>query len=195
MTTATSQLQGSGVTLPAAWSGEAKVTITVLGTCATGTTSGYTTPADLALDLPQNEASAVAPTATSTLPDDEPTLTLGINAANVPSLSVYSSAVDDGGAFHRYWELRLTPDGDRTLIQGTLINEAVDGSNPNIMVDAETSLQPCESTGTVGLPRPLAAGSSITGWVSESNARLTLTARTTDGKRQVTVDVVAVRKQ
>jgi len=194
--TVTSVLAGSEVSLPAAWSGTATVTVTVLGDCATSTPSVYAdVPADLALDLPQNEANAVAPTVTTALPDDEPTLTLGVNASALPSLAVYSSAVDDSGVLHRYWQLELLPGLQRTDVHGTLIDEAVDSTNPNLMVDAETSLQPCETEGTVSLPRVLGVGSTMTGWVSKSSARLTLTARTTDGKREVTVVVTATRKQ
>ena len=194
--TVTSVLQGSGVTLPAAWSGTAKVTVTVLGDCATKNPSVYTdAPAALALDLAQNEATAVATTVSPSIPDDEPTLTLGVNASQVPSLAVYSSAVDENGMFHRYWSLALVPGPDRTDIYGTLIDETVDAANPNILVDAETSLQPCEDTGTVAPPRVLAVGSTITGWVSTTSARLTLRATTTDGKREVTVEVAATRNQ
>lgn len=170
--------------------------MTVLGDCATKNPSVYTeAPADLALDLPQNEATAVAATASAALPDDEPTLTLGVNASQVPSLAVYSSAVDENGTFHRYWQLTLLPGVDRTEIHGTLIDETVDAANPNILVDAETSLQPCEDAGTVSPPRVLAVGSTITGWVSQTSAHLTLRATTTDGKREVTVAVTATRHQ
>jgi hypothetical protein len=196
MSTATSVLDGSGVTLPAAWSGTATITVTVLGQCATKTPSVYTdTPADLALDLPQNVAAAVAPTVTAPLPDDEPTLTLGVNANALPSLAVSSSAVDAAGRFHRYWQLQLAPGLDRTEIRGTVVDQTADGDNPNFMVDAETSLQHCETAGTVSLPRVFAAGSTLSGWVSQTDARLTLNATTTDGNREVTVVVTATRTQ
>jgi len=189
-------LDGSGVTLPASWSGTATITVTVLGQCATATPSVYAnTPADLALDLPQNEAAAVAPTVTSPLPDNEPTLTLGVNANDVPSLAIASSAVDEAGTFHRYWQLELAPGLDRTEIQGTVVDQTTGSDNPNFMVDAETSLQHCETAGTVSLPRVFAAGSTLSGWVSQTDARLTITATTTDGKREVTVVVTATRKQ
>ncbi len=195
-TTATSLLAGSGVMLPAAWSGTAKVTVTVLGECATKVPSVYSDiPADLALDLTQNEASVIGPTASADLPTDEPTVTLGINTSGVPSLAVYSSTVDESGKFHRFWRLQLTPGAHRTEVHGTLVGQAQDGTNPNIMVDAETSLQPCEAAGTVALPRVLADGSTMTGWVSSTRAQLTLTATTTDGKRAVTVVVTASRQQ
>ncbi len=46
-------LPGSGLRLPAAWTGTAELTITVLGRCAaTGGTSSYTRSADLALQGP-----------------------------------------------------------------------------------------------------------------------------------------------
>jgi hypothetical protein len=189
-------LAGSGVTLPAAWSGQATVTVTVLGDCATTNPSVYAgTPADLALDLPQNEASAVAPTVTTPLPDNEPTLTLGVNSNAVPSLTVDSSAVDESGTFHRYWRLSLTPGEHRTEVTGILIGSGTDGKNPNILSDAETSLQPCEPAGTVALPRVLAPGSTLSGWISQTSAQLTLHATTTDGKREVTVEMAATRKQ
>ena len=46
-------LPGSLVQLPAAWTGKADVTVTVLGRCAaTGGTSSYSLTADLALQRP-----------------------------------------------------------------------------------------------------------------------------------------------
>ena len=46
-------LPGTGLQLPAAWTGTAEMTITVLGRCAaTGGTSSYTRTADLALQGP-----------------------------------------------------------------------------------------------------------------------------------------------
>lgn len=194
--TTTLQLPGAHVVLPAAWSGTAKVTVTVAGDCATATPSVYTDiPADLALDLVQNEANAAEVALPPGVHGDDVALTLGINTSGVPSLAVYSSQIESSGAFQRYWNLGLSPGPQRTDINGTLIDQSADGANPNLMVDAETSLQPCESAGTVSLPRALAEGSVMTGWVSQTAAELTVRATTTDGKRDVTVEVTLTRKQ
>lgn len=192
----TATLPQSGIAIPATWSGVAKVTVTVLGECAASTPSVYAgLPADLALDLVQNEASA----AEIPLPDDanphDVTLTLGVNASGVPSLALYSSQIDQNGALRQYWDLTLTAEGARTAIDGRLVAQPTDGSTPNMMVDAETSLQPCESIGTVSLPRALADGATLSGWVSDSQASLAVHGVTTDGKRSVTVEVTATRQQ
>lgn len=192
--TTTSALPQSDVVLPAAWSGVAKVTVTVLGECASDNSSVYADlPADLALDLVQNEASAAqVPVPDGARPDDV-TLTLGVNPSGVPSLALYSSQIDENGAWQRFWELTLTADATRTRIHGTLEAQPTDGSSPNMMVDAETSLQPCESLGTVSLPRALARGATLDGWVSATSASLTVHGTTTDGKRTVTAEVSATR--
>lgn len=191
----TMDLPGAHVPLPAAWTGTAKVTVTVVGDCAKPTPSVYTAlPADLALDLAQNEANAAEVGLPHGVSGKDVALTLGINASGVPSLAVYSSQIDASGAFQRYWNLGLSPGPGRSDVNGTLINQSAAGSNPNLMVDAETSLQPCESAGTVSLPRALAQGSTMTGWVSATAAQLTVRATTTDGKRAVTVVVDLARK-
>lgn len=187
-TTETSVLNGSGVVLPAAWAGSAKVTVRVLGDCSTSTPSVYgDVTANLALDLTRNELASSTVATTAPKPPNAPTLTLGVGTDQLPKLTVYSSAIDETGAFQRYWNITLTPDGNRTHVTGTLTDAASDGNNPNFLADSETSLQPCESAGTVSLPRPLATGSTVTGWVTTTRAQLTLRASTTDGKRAVTV--------
>lgn len=194
--TTSMRLPGAPVVLPAAWSGTATVTVTVVGECATATPSVYTDiPADLALDLVQNEANAAEVAMPPAAHRDDVALTLGVNTSGVPSLAVYSSQIDATGGFQRYWNLGFSPGPDRTDINGTLIDQSADGTNPNLMVDAETSLQPCEAAGTVSLPRALAEGSTMHGWVSASAAQLTVDARTTDGKRTVEVQVDLTRKQ
>lgn len=189
-----SALPQSDVVLPAAWSGVAKVTVTVLGECASDSSSVYAElPADLALDLAQNEANAAqVPVPDGVRPGDV-TLTLGVNPSGVPSLAVYSSQIGESGAWQQFWRLTLAGDQARTRISGVLTAQPVDGSTPNMMVDAETSLQPCESVGTVSLPRALADGARLDGWVSTTGAFLTVTGTTTDGKRKVTVEVTAER--
>lgn len=193
--TTTSRLPSSAVLLPASWSGTAKVTVTVRGECASMSPSVYRDiPADLALDLVQNEANS----AEVALPDgasgDDVTLTLGINPNGVPALAVYSSQIDASGVLRRFWRLELTPSVERTEIRGTLIDQSGDGSSPNTMIDAETSLQPCESASTF-FPRLLAQGATIDGWVSSEQAMMTLHAATTDGKRQIDVEFEAERTQ
>jgi hypothetical protein len=192
--TTMSALPQSDVILPAAWSGVAKVTVTVLGECASANSSVYADlPADLALDLVQNEANAAQlPVPAGAHPDDV-TMTLGVNPSGVPSLALYSSQIGETGIWQQFWQLTLSADGARTRVRGTLTAQATDGSTPNMMVDAETSLQPCESVGTVSLPRALANGASLDGWVSTTSASLTVNGTTTDGKRKVSVDIVAER--
>ncbi len=65
---------------------------------------------------------------------------------------------------------------------------------PNLLVDNETDLQPCESGGTVRVPRTLAAGSRVTGWVSATEGHLDVTATTADGERAVTAVVTLTRR-
>jgi hypothetical protein len=65
---------------------------------------------------------------------------------------------------------------------------------PNLLVDNETDLQPCESGGTVRVARTLATGSTVTGWVSATDGHLDLTAKTTDGERAVSAVVTLTRK-
>lgn len=194
--TRTSDLDGSDVQLPAAWSGTATVTMTALGECDVAAPSVYRdVPADLAMDLVGNEAHAAEIPLDPSIDPDQPTLTLGLNPSAIPSLAVYSSQLDEDGAFHRYWDLQLEPGPNWTEIHGTLVLLPSEGINPNMMVDSETALQPCEAAGSVSLPRALTAGSTIDGWVTRTRAKLTLHAVTADGKRQVDVEIDAQRRQ
>jgi hypothetical protein len=179
--------------LPAAWTGTAELTITVLGRCAaTGGTSSYTRTAELALQGP----------VAGTGPFDDPnplSMTLGITPADIPGLSIYSASTDSAGAVRRTWWLAASADpagGDRTQLSGVLIDDQpVRGVlPPNLLVDNETDLQPCESGGTVRVPRTLAAGSTVTGWVSPTQAHLDLAATTTDGERVVAADIMLTRR-
>ncbi|GAA2001033.1 hypothetical protein GCM10009818_09830 [Nakamurella flavida] len=186
-------LPGSRLTLPSAWRGTADLTIAVLGACAgpagTAGTSTYRTTADLAVD--------VAKAGTNGLGDPNPfLLTLGINAAGVPGLALYSAATDAGGGLQRYWTVRGSagPDG-RTEIDGRLVwSDPGQDTLLNLLNDTETDLQPCQSGSTVGLPRALAPGSTVTGWVDGSSAELTVTATTVDGQRSVVATVSAARQ-
>jgi hypothetical protein len=186
-------LPGSGLQLPVAWTGTAEMTITVLGRCAaTGGTSSYTRRADLALQGPVQ----------GTGPFDDPnplSMTLGITPTGIPGLSLYSASTDQSGVVRRLWWLSTAastgPAGDgRTNLFGVLIDDQpVRGVlPPNLLVDNETDLQPCESGGMVRVPRTLAAGSTVTGWVSATQAHLDVTAHTVDGERAVTAVVEMV---
>lgn len=193
--TTTSALGGSNVVLPAAWSGTAKVTVSVHGECASANPSVYSDiPADLALDLVQNEASVAETGIPVSARANDITLTLGVNPNGVPALAMYTSRIEADSTFSRYWTLYFTSVADRVEIHGQLSGGSVDGNNPNIMVDAETSLQSCESAGSVSLPRILARGATLDGWVSETHAELTLQAETTDHKRDVLVELSAERR-
>ncbi len=211
-TTSAPLLPGSLVQLPAAWIGKADVTITVLGRCAaTGGTSSYSLTADLALQGPVVGSAGPAnaggsgtgtgpgagPAPGIDLGDANPfSMTLGISPAGIPGLTVYSASVDADGAVHRSWWLTsgTGPEGT-TLISGVLIaDQPIDGAlPPNLLSDGETDLQPCEAGRTVGVPRTLAAGSRIAGWVGATRAELVLTGTSTDGERSVTARVVATR--
>ena len=178
-------LPGSGLRLPAAWTGTAELTITVLGRCAsTGGTSSYTRSAALALQGPVE--------GTGQFDDPNPlSMTLGITPAGIPGVSVYSASTDKAGTVHRTWWLTsgAAPDAEgRTMLSGVLIDDQpVSGAlPPNLLIDNETDLQPCESGGTVRVPRTLAAGSTLTGWVSATDGHLDLTATTADGERALT---------
>ncbi len=197
-------LPGSLVQLPAAWTGKADVTVTVLGRCAaTGGTSSYSLTADLALQRPVAGSAGTANGSGSAsasgieLGDANPlSMTLGISPAGIPGLTVYSASVGADGAVHRTWWLSTgTGPNGTTLISGVLIaDQPIDGAlPPNLLSDGETDLQPCEAGRTVGVPRTLAAGSRVTGWVSATRAELQLTGTTTDGERSVTARVVATR--
>jgi hypothetical protein len=122
-------------------------------------------------------------------------LSLGVNTSHVPSLALDTATFDDAGTLQQYWHLHLSPRAGRTRVEGELVSDSGKGGNPNVMSDAETSLQPCEAAGTVSLPRVLADGSTIAGWITPTRARLTVRATTTDGKRAVTVTVRAKRKK
>ncbi len=186
-------LPGSGLRLPAAWTGTAELTITVLGRCAaTGGTSSYTRSAALALQGPV--------VGTGRFDDPNPlSMTLGITPAGIPGVSVYSASTDSSGAVHRTWWLTsgAAPDVEgRTMLSGVLIDDQpVSGVlPPNLLVDNETDLQPCETGGTVRVPRTLAAGSTLTGWVSATDGHLDLTAKTADGERALTAVITLSRK-
>ena len=186
-------LPGSGLRPPAAWTGTAELTITVLGRCAsTGGTSSYTRSAALALQGPVE--------GTGQFDDPNPlSMTLGITPAGIPGVSVYSASTDKAGTVHRTWWLTsgAAPDVQgRTLLSGVLIDDQpVSGAlPPNLLIDNETDLQPCESGGTVRVPRTLAAGSTLTGWVSATEGHLDLTATTADGERSLTAAVTLSRK-
>ena len=188
-------LPGSGLTLPAAWTGTAEMAITVLGRCAsTGGTSAYTRSADLALQGP-----AVG---TGPVVDPNPfSMTLGITPAEIPGLSIYTATTDRTGEVHRTWWVttgaETGPDGQpRTAISAVLIDDQpVRGVlPPNLLVDNETDLQPCEAGGTVRVTRTLAAGSRLTGWVTATAGHLALSATTADGERSVEATVELNRR-
>ncbi|TKV60987.1 hypothetical protein FDO65_04875 [Nakamurella flava] len=178
-------LPGSGLSVPAAWTGTAELTITVEGDCAatggTSTYSGLTT--DLALQAP----------VTGSDPFGDPNLvsmTLGVTPAAIPGLALYSAALDDQGAVRRTWWLAVGTDPsapDRTVLSGALIaDRPVEGDlPPNLLVDNETDLLPCQSGRATGVSRTLGAGSSLTGWVSATSAVIDVTGSTTDGERAV----------
>lgn len=221
-TTTPVALAGSGLHLPAAWTGTADMTITVRGRCAdTGGTSFYTRPAQFALQVsPPPAASGTSgtpgtpsagPSASSTsgsttettgtetaatetagtaLPAEPVSMTLGITSTDVPGLSVYSTSSNRDGSIRRTWLVDAEADGStpgRTLISATLIDDQPVGGAlpPNLLVDSETDLLPCESGTGVRLPRPLAKGATVTGWVSATEASLDVSATTTDGERSV----------
>jgi hypothetical protein len=195
VTTTAPVLPGTGLQLPAAWTGTAEMTITVLGRCAaTGGTSSYTRTADLALQGP----------VLGDGPIDDPnplSMTLGITPSEIPGLTIYSASTGRSGDAQRWWWLstgnEAGPAGEmRTTISGVLINDQpVSGVlPPNLLVDNETDLQPCESGGTVRVPRTLAAGSRLTGWVTATQGHLDVSATTADGERTVTAVVELTRK-
>lgn len=127
-------------------------------------------------------------------------MTLGITPTQVPGLSLYSAATDGDGTVRRTWWLAAgasTPDASgRTQLSGVLIDDQpVQGVlPPNLLLDSETDLQPCETSGMVRVPRILAAGSTLTGWVSTNAGHLDLEATTTDGERAVTAVIALSRR-
>lgn len=84
---------------------------------------------------------------------------------------------------------------NRTLISAVLVDDQPVGGAlpPNLLVDSETDLLPCETGSGVRLPRPLARGATVTGWVSATQASLTLSATTTDGERSVAAQLELTR--
>lgn len=178
-------LPGSGVSVPAAWRGTSELTITVDGDCAaTGGTSTYSNlTTDLALQAPV--------TGTDPFGDPNPfSMTLGVTPTAIPGLALYSAAADDQGLVRRTWWLAVGTDPaapDRTVLSGALIaDRPVDGDlPPNLLVDNETDLLPCQSGRPTGVSRTLRAGASLSGWVSPTAAVIDLTGSTTDGERTV----------
>jgi hypothetical protein len=187
-------LQGSAVRLPAAWKGTAQVTIAQTGACPGAKPTRYSLAADVALDVPGGGAAATGATSTVTATGSEPTLSIGVNTSGVPSVAVYSVAPDNTGTFHQFWRLAVSPSGTRTSVAGSVVNdESLAGNNPNLLVDDLAPPGGCtDQTGT-GLPRVLAVGSTIDGWVDQSDARFTLKAETADGQRALTVTINAAR--
>lgn len=178
--------------LPSAWSGVAQITVGVLGDCATETPAVYAdTPADIAL-VPLSPTGPVAVPVTDL--DTAAALSLGINATSLPSLAVYSAIRDDDDLLRRYWQLDFTSGAERVEFVGEVIDDSALGPNPNLVVDAETSLLPCEAAGTVALPRIFATGSTISGWFNADSAHIEIEATTTDGKRSVAITVEAERR-
>ena len=188
-------LPGSDLTLPAAWTGTAELTITVLGQCGKAVgASSYTREAELALQRPAAGSGPIG--------DANPlSLTLGITPADVPGLSLYSASTGGDGEVRRTWWLATgaaTPKqlSGRTELSGVLIDDQpVNGVlPPNLLLDNETDLQPCETSGTVRVPRILAAGSTLTGWVSATAGHLDLKATTTDGERSLAAVITLSRR-
>jgi hypothetical protein len=190
-----SVLPGSAVPLPAAWSGTAQVDITVTGDCPGAKPTHYTTPADIALDVAGGGAAVTETGSTSsTAPGEEPTLTIGVNTAAVPTVAVYSATVDNTGAFHRFWSLSVARSGTGTEVLGTVVSDdGLAGNNPNLLVDAVQPPADCATVPVNGLPRVLAVGSTLTGWLDVNTAKFTLHAVTTDGQRSLTVTIAATR--
>lgn len=216
-------LAGSGLDLPAAWTGTADLTITVRGRCAeTGGTSFYTRPAQFALQVSPPPPATTTATATSSVasgsapagasgsptqpaatavppvPAGPVSMTLGITPTDVPGLSLYSTSSGRDGSVRRTWLVETQADptiADRTLIAATLVDDQPVGGAlpPNLLVDSETDLLPCETGTGVRLPRPLAKGATVTGWVSATEAWLDVAATTTDGERSVQAHLALTR--
>jgi hypothetical protein len=197
------------------------MTITVHGRCAaSGGTSFYRRPAQFALQVsPTPTTTAAAGSATPSaspdgvppawpattsspvplLPPDGPvSMTLGITPTDVPGLAIYSTSGTRDGSPRRTWDVDTRADPgepDRTLISATLVDDQPVGGAlpPNLLVDSETDLLPCETGSGVRLPRPLADGSTVTGWVSATAAELVVTATTTDAERTVQATLALTR--
>lgn len=125
-------------------------------------------------------------------------MSLGITPTDVPGLSIYSTTSGRDGSVRRTWTVDAQADPsspDRTLISATLLDDQPVGGAlpPNLLVDSETDLQPCETDSGVRLPRPLAKGATVTGWVSATDASLQVVASTTDGERSVQADLTLTR--
>ncbi len=117
-------------------------------------------------------------------------MTLGITPTDVPGLSIYSTSSGRDGAVRRTWVVDAAADPanvGRTLVSATLVDDQPVGGAlpPNLLVDSETDLQPCEAGSGVRLPRPMAKGATVTGWVSATQASLQVDATSTDGERSV----------
>lgn len=170
--------------VPLAWSGSADITVTVIGDCAAAGPMEYrNVPADIAIDgQPSNSEET-----------QDWELSIGINPGGLPSLAIYSAIIDDDDQEHAYWDLSFEPTEAGFELVGEVVSDSADGPNPNFMVDAETALQPCEPAGTLALPRILATGSTLSGFVTNDSATVTVTATTTDGKRETIVEISANR--
>jgi hypothetical protein len=211
-TTTPVELAGSGLLLPAAWTGSADMTITVHGRCAaTGGTSFYTRPAQFALQVPPTPTASAGSGSASASPTTGPagsaspatsesttitppagpvTMTLGITPTDVPGLSIYSTTSGRDGTIRWTWSVDAQADPatpGRTLLSATLVDDQPSGGAlpPNLLMDSETDLMPCEAGSGVRLPRPLAKGATVTGWISATEASLVVDATTTDGERSV----------
>lgn len=125
-------------------------------------------------------------------------MSLGITPTDVPGLSIYSTSSGRDEVIRRTWVVDAQADPatpDRTLISATLVDDQPLGGAlpPNLLVDSETDLLPCETDPGVRLPRPLARGATVTGWVSATDASLQVNAGTTDGERSVVADLHLTR--
>ena len=178
-------LAGSGIRVPAAWTGRAEVTITVLGECAA-------VGRDVVLcarGRPRGAAPGRRQRCRS--PDPNPiSLTLGVTPGGIPGCrgELRGRRLGRRRATHLVARDRRgdRPARRRSPACSSRTSRSTAQLPPNLLTDNETDLLPCESGGTVGVPRTLAAGSTLTGWVSETAAELELHGVTTDGERQST---------
>src|SRR6478735_741773 len=172
-------------------------------------TTPTTTPVELALQVPPTptasassgsasaspttgpagSASPVTSESTTITPPAGPvTMTLGITPTDVPGLSIYSTTSGRDGTIRWTWSVDAQADPatpGRTLLSATLVDDQPSGGAlpPNLLMDSETDLMPCEAGSGVRLPRPLAKGATVTGWISATEASLVVDATTTDGER------------